>query len=150
MASELIKKRPHWMIPVVVAVVGVAVFSLLLAAYGLGIFAKPRQVGEDNLMGMTTAQVIARYGPPDVRDVTPGVIPREEMWIYYKGRLGGGTGIVFRDDVVQRWEMRAMPDKWPASLGKNFLDRRSRHWLLSAMAMWEVLCPAAGIDMTQV
>ena len=62
-------------------------------------YISPRQVGEDNIMGMSKQQLRSRYGEPNF-------VEDENNRIYYRGLLGGGTGIVFKDGVVVHYESR--------------------------------------------
>ena len=58
----------------------------------------PRQIGQDGLVGMTKAQIRTKYGAPSFDD--------GDLWVYYRGRGGGGTGISFKDGVATHVEMR--------------------------------------------
>ena len=61
-------------------------------------YISPRQIGQDGLEGMTKAQIRAKYGAPNHDD--------GDLWIYYRGRGEGGTGISFKDGVATHVEMR--------------------------------------------
>ena len=84
-------RRLRWIIP--------AVLLVLIAIVWIDSrYISPRQIGEDGLEGMTKTQIWAKYGPPNVDD--------GDLWIYYRGMLGGGTGISFKDEVATHVEMR--------------------------------------------
>lgn len=57
-----------------------------------------RQVGEDNIQGMSRQQLRSRHGEPNW-------VVDEDHWVYYRG-FGGGTGITFKDDAVVHYESR--------------------------------------------
>ena len=97
------KRRKPILAVFVVLLLAVAV--PILAAWHMGMFTRVRQVGEDNLSGLTTAQIRGRYGNPDELDISR---PTEPLWIYYCGNVGGGTGITFRNGVVAHVEMRGV------------------------------------------
>ena len=84
-------KRLRW----IIAALAVIAFLAFLAFYCL---APARQVGEDNLIGLSKEQLKSRYGEPNVVD--------DNLWVYYRGRGGGGTGIAFKNGVVSHVEMR--------------------------------------------
>jgi hypothetical protein len=86
-------RRLRWIIP--------AVLLILLALEWVDRrYVSPRQVGEDNILGMSKQQLRSRYGEPNW-------VVDENNWVYYRGMLGGGTGIGFKDDVVVHYESRA-------------------------------------------
>ena len=86
-------RQLRWIILLVVILTGAAWLGLRYAA------APPRQVGEDNIQGMSKQELRARYGEPNW-------IVDENNWVYYRGREGAGTGIEFKDDVVVHYETR--------------------------------------------
>jgi hypothetical protein len=86
-------RRLRWIIPAVLLI-------LLTLAWLDRRYVSPRQVGEDDLRGMSKQQLRARYGEPN------WIVDRDN-WVYYRGMLGGGTGIQFDEhDVVVHYETR--------------------------------------------
>ncbi|HVT90402.1 MAG TPA: hypothetical protein VHD56_16230 [Tepidisphaeraceae bacterium] len=78
----------------------IAVLSLFAGYFLIRYVVCGRQVGEDSLKGLTMQEVRARYGEPSIahhdRD--------EDLWTYYRGLIGGGTGITFENGVVTEAE----------------------------------------------
>ncbi len=85
------RRRLGWIITSVLVV-------LIALAWVGWQYISPRQIGQDGLEGMTKAQIRAKYGAPNHDD--------GDLWIYYRGRGEGGTGISFKDGVATHVEMR--------------------------------------------
>ncbi len=80
--------RSRWTVPTIIV--------LTVSAWSLNRYViAGKQVGEDDLIGLTKQEVLLRYGEPDLTFGASGVgnSHDDDNWCFQRGMYGGSTGV---------------------------------------------------------